>query len=602
TVRTVNLAGEALAGELVRALYEELPGVERVLNLYGPTEDTTYSTYARVPREAKREPTIGVPLKGKRAYVLDGELEPVPVGVAGELYLGGEGQARGYFGRPELTAERFVPSPYGRGERLYRTGDRVRWLAGGELEYLGRIDHQVKVRGFRIELGEVEAVLRQHEGVREAVVVVREDGGEGRRLVGYVVPGGRALEAAELKQYARERLPEYMVPTAFVVLEALPLTPNGKVDRKALPAPEGLRRDSSVVAPRDAWELQLVRIWEELLGVQPVGPGSNFFELGGHSLLGMRLMSMIRERLGRSLPVAALFQTPTLEELAVRLRQAPGRVSPVVPLSTGGSGRPFFCVHPVSGTVLPYMELARRLGPRVPFYALQSPGLEGERAPLETVESMAACYVEALRTVQPVGPYRLGGWSLGGVVAFEMARQLEQQGERVEQLVLLDAYAFEQRLPEGAGAAWIASRFVEFTARLLGLPVPGLDLEDSLPEPEEVLLRRLLDLGREAGVLRRGVGLEELRLLYRVFESNLRALARYEPGAYGGRVTLFRASRTAVPGPAGSAGGWGRWVAGGVEEHELQGDHHSILQAPEVQTLAERLGVLLFARSGKPES
>jgi thioesterase domain-containing protein len=417
-----------------------------------------------------------------------------------------------------------------------------------------------------------------------------------------VVPEGRALEAAELKQSAREKLPEYMVPTAFVVLEALPLTPNGKVDRKALPAPEGLSLEGSVVAPRDTWELQLVRIWEELLGVQPVGPGSNFFELGGHSLLGMRLMSMIRERLGRSLPVAALFQTPTLEELAVRLRQAPGRVSPLVPLSTGGSGRPFFCVHPVSGTVLPYMELARRLGPEVPFYALQSPGLEGERAPLETVESMAACYVEALRAVQPVGPYRLGGWSLGGVVAFEMARQLEQRGERVEQLVLLDAYAFEQRLPEGAGAAWIASRFVEFTARLLGLSVPGLHLEDSLPEPEEELLRRLLGLGREAGVLRQGVGLEELRLLYRVFESNLRALVRYVPGPYGGRVTLFRASQTAVPASAGSAGGWGRQVAGGVEEHELPGDHHSILQEPEVRTLAERLGLLLSARSGKPES
>jgi thioesterase domain-containing protein len=189
------------------------------------------------------------------------------------------------------------------------------------------------------------------------------------------------------------------------------------------------------------------------------------------------------------------------------------------------------------------------------------------------------------------------------VVAFEMARQLEQQGERVEQLVLLDAYAFEQRLPEGAGAtAWLASRFVEFTARVLGLPVPALEWEESLPEPEEVLLRRLLESGREAGVLRQGVGLEELRLLYRVFESNLRALGRYVPGPYGGRVTLFRASRTLVPGSVGSAGGWERWAAGGVEAHELQGDHHSILQPPEVQTLAERLGVLLDARSRKPES
>ncbi len=600
SVRTVNLAGEPLTGALVRALEEAVPGVERVLNLYGPTEDTTYSTYARVPREAKREPVIGRPLKGTRAYVLDGELGPVPMGVAGELYLGGEGQARGYFGRPELTAERFVPSPYGEGERLYRTGDRVRWLEGGELEYLGRIDQQVKLRGFRIELGEVEAVLRQHEGVREAVVVVREDGAEGRRLVGYVVPEGQAPEAAGLKQHARERLPEYMVPSALVVLESLPLTPNGKVDRKALPAPEGARSslERSFVAPRDALELQLVRIWEELLGIQPVGLQSNFFELGGHSLLGMRLMSMIRERLGRSLPVAALFQATTLEELAVRLRQAPGRVSPLVPLSTGGSGRPFFCVHPVSGTVLPYVELARRLGPEVPFYALQAPGLEGECMPLETVESMAACYVEALRSIQPTGPYWLGGWSLGGVVAFEMARQLEQQGERVEQFVLIDAYAFEQRLPEGAGATWIASQFVEFTARLLGLPVPALDVEESLPAPEEVLLSRLLEEGRNAGMLRQGVSLEELRILHRVFESNLRALCRYVPGSYGGRVTLFRASQTPVPPSVRGEGGWEHHAAGGVEVHELQGDHHSILQTPEVHALAERLRVLLADGEG----
>ncbi|WP_444546339.1 amino acid adenylation domain-containing protein [Archangium lansingense] len=600
SVRTVNLAGEPLAGALVRAMEEALPGVERVLNLYGPTEDTTYSTYAQVPKHTKREPTIGRPLKGTQAYVLDGEMKPVPVGVAGELYLGGEGQGRGYFGRPELTAERFVPNPYGEGERLYRTGDRVRWVEGGELEYLGRIDQQVKVRGFRIELGEVEAVLRGHEGVREAVVVVREDGAEGKKLVGYVVPEGRAPEAAELRQSAREKLPEYMVPSAFVVLEVLPLTPNGKVDRKALPAPEGLRPtlESSFVAPRDALELQLVRIWEELLGLQPVGLQSNFFEQGGHSLLGMRLMSMIRERLGRSLPVAALFQSPTLEELAVRLRQAPGRVSPLVPLSTGGSGRPFFCVHPVSGTVLPYVELARRLGSEVPFYALQSPGIEGERTPLETIESMAECYLEALRAVQPVGPYRLGGWSLGGLVAFEMARLLEQRGEQVEQLVLFDAYAFEQRLPDGAGASWIASRFVEFSARLLGLPGPTLGVEESLPESEEVLLRRLLDEGRNAGVLPRGVSLEELRILYRVFENNLRALGRYVPGSYGGRVTLFRALQTPVPPSARADGGWGRWAAGGVEVRELQGDHHSILQAPEVQALAEWLGRILGREEG----
>ncbi|RYZ42467.1 MAG: non-ribosomal peptide synthetase [Myxococcaceae bacterium] len=557
SVRTVNLAGEPLANSLVQAIHQAAPGVERVLNLYGPTEDTTYSTWALAPLGATREPTVGRPLDGTRAYVLDALGQPAPQGVAGELYLAGAGLARGYVDRPELTAERFVPDPFSQqpGARLYRTGDRVRWLPQGVLRYLGRIDQQVKVRGFRIELGEIEEALRRHPDVREAVVLAREDGSEDRRLVAYVVPQPQAVpDAASLRRFVKERLPDFMVPAAILVLEALPLTPNGKVDRKALPAPEALRPESSraYVAPRDALELQLVRIWEELLGTGPIGLTSDFFELGGHSLLAMRMMSLIRERLGRSLPVVSLFQAGTLEELAARLRQAPGHLSPLVPITRTGSRRPFFCVHPVSGNVLPYLELARRLGPDQPFYAFQSTGLEGEGAPLETVEAMAASYVEALRTLQPSGPYRLGGWSLGGMVAFEMARQLEQQGEQVEQLVLIDAYAFDQRPTEAVGAEWITERFVEFTSQAFGPPVP-----------------------------------EQFQALYRVFENNLHALWKYTPGHYGGRVTLLRASETQVP--TGADGGWGPLAAGGVEVREVPGDHHSILRAPGVDALAEEL-------------
>jgi amino acid adenylation domain-containing protein len=589
SVRTVNLAGEPLANSLVQALHEAAPGVERVLNLYGPTEDTTYSTWTLAPRGATREPTLGRPLDGTRAYVLDAFGQPVPMGVAGELFLGGAGLARGYVDQPELTAERFVPDPFSTtpGARLYRTGDRVRWLAEGALQYLGRIDQQVKVRGFRIEPGEVEAALRQHPDVREAVVLARESGTEGKRLVAWLVArAGATPDAAELRRFLKERVPDFMVPSAFVPLDALPLTPNGKVDRKALPAPEARTEQSrAYVPPRDDLELRLARIWEELLGVSPIGIHSDFFELGGHSLLAMRMMSLIRERLGRSLPVVSLFQSGTLEELAARLREAPGSLSPLVPLTSGGSRRPFFCVHPVSGNVLPYLELARALGPDQPFHAFQAPGLEGEQAPLETVEALAARYVEALREVQPSGPYRLGGWSLGGMVAFEMARQLEQQGEQVEQLVLIDSYAFDQRPPEGAGESWLAARFVEFTARLAGLPAPELD-EQALPGGD-ALLYGLLEAGRTAGVLARGVDLEQLRTLYRVFASNLRALWRYAPGTYGGRVTLVRASETQVP--TGPDGGWARLAAGGVEVCELPGDHHSILRAPTVEALAKKL-------------
>ncbi|WP_158501869.1 non-ribosomal peptide synthetase, partial [Vitiosangium sp. GDMCC 1.1324] len=339
SVRTVNLAGEPLPGSLVRDLYRT-GTVEHVYNLYGPTEDTTYSTYVRVPRDARGEPTIGRPLTGTSAWVLDALRRPVPVGVPGELYLGGAGLARGYLHRPELTAERFVHNPFSRepGARLYRTGDLVRLLPDGELEYLGRIDNQVKVRGFRIELGEVEAVLRQHPSVQDIVVHARSDSPGGKRLVAYVVASaGHSPDPAQLKEHVQRHLPLYMVPSAFVTLAALPLTPNGKVDRKALPAPEASRSDNTYVAPRTLTEELLASVWSRVLRVERVGAYDHFFELGGHSLLATQAISRIREAFQVHLPLGSLFEAPTLAALAEKvdaLRQAQQgqAVPPLLPL------------------------------------------------------------------------------------------------------------------------------------------------------------------------------------------------------------------------------------------------------------------------------
>jgi acyl-coenzyme A synthetase/AMP-(fatty) acid ligase/acyl carrier protein len=289
-----------------------------LFNLYGPSEDTTYSTFVLVPRGTGRAPTIGRPVAGTQAWVLDERLRPVPTGVTGELWLGGRGLARGYLGRPELTAERFVPDPSGPpGARLYRTGDLARWRADGELEFLGRRDFQVKVRGFRIELGEIEERLARHPGVREAAVVAREDAGE-IRLVAYVAAQEEtALEAGELRGFLRQVLPEHMVPAVFVPLAALPLTPNGKVDRRALPSPDGAgagRRE--YVAPRSLTEELLAGIWAEVLKVERVGVHDSFFDLGGHSLLAAQVVSRVREAADLDLPLRALFQHPTLEGLA----------------------------------------------------------------------------------------------------------------------------------------------------------------------------------------------------------------------------------------------------------------------------------------------
>ncbi|HEX8438848.1 amino acid adenylation domain-containing protein, partial [Archangium sp.] len=326
SVKTVNLAGEALPSQLVEGLYG-LGSVEAVYNLYGPTEDTTYSTWALAPKGAGVPPPIGRPLAGTQAYVVDARLEPVPVGVPGELYLAGVGLARGYLGRPELTAERFVPNPFSEepGARMYRTGDRVKWRADGQLEYLGRIDFQVKVRGFRIELGEVEEGLRRHPGVQEAVVVAKGEGGD-KKLVGYVsVKAGQQVEAAELQELLKQHLPRFMVPSVLVVLQAMPLNPNGKIDRKALPEPEWSRGHEGEVAlaPRDRTELELASIFGELLGVRSVGVRDDFFALGGHSLLTVRLVAQIERRLGRKLPLNRLFGNATIESLAAVLRDAP---------------------------------------------------------------------------------------------------------------------------------------------------------------------------------------------------------------------------------------------------------------------------------------
>ncbi|MDT5271751.1 MAG: hypothetical protein QOH49_3937, partial [Acidobacteriota bacterium] len=326
SVRTVNLAGEPLKRVLADQVYG-LEHVRQVWNLYGPTEDTTYSTYSLVAKGGEQQPTIGRPLNGTQAYILDERRQMVPAGEVAELYLGGMGLARGYLRRPELTAERFIPDAFSAepGARLYRTGDLARFRPDGELEYLGRLDHQVKVRGYRIELGEIEAVLSQHEDVRDAVVVAIESEAGEKSLAAYVVAAGRPEQVTgELRRYLRAKLPDYMVPSDFVLMEALPLTPNGKVDRRALPAPGRSRAAlaSEFVPPRNALEEQLAGMWAELLKVEGAGVHDNFFELGGHSLLATRLLSRMREAFHVELPQRTLFTCPTIATLAEQLQAA----------------------------------------------------------------------------------------------------------------------------------------------------------------------------------------------------------------------------------------------------------------------------------------
>jgi amino acid adenylation domain-containing protein len=443
--------GEALPPDLAQQL---LPKVGALWNLYGPTETTIWSAAWEI-RPEDSPISIGRPIANTEVYLLDPQLQPVPVGVPGELFIGGDGLARSYLHRPELTGERFIKHPFSNAAsaRIYRTGDLAYYQPDGTVVVIGRLDHQVKVRGFRIELGEIEAVLSEHPSVQQAVVVVREDTPGDKRLVAYVVAHAEQNPTIdELHQQIQKRLPVYMVPSAFMIMEAFPLTPNGKIDRRALPAPDTSRTEgeSTFVAPKTFLQQQLATIWEDLLQVHPIGIRDNFFELGGHSLLAMRLINRIKQASGKELPLSTLFAGATIEQVAQALQQDTSggtqetqddTRTPLLPAQTGGSKRPFFFLHGQwEGGAFYSLELARALGPEQPFYLLEPYRFDGLAVP-PSIEEMATAHLEVMRSVQPEGPYMFGGWCNGGLIAYEMAQQLNAQGESVDLLVLMDADA-----------------------------------------------------------------------------------------------------------------------------------------------------------------
>lgn len=445
-VRQVLAGGDVLSVSHVQRLLDA-KSTGAVINGYGPTENTTFTCCHRmVPGDRLADSVpIGRPIANTRVYILDALGEPVPPGVRGELYAGGDGVARGYLGNPPGTEGRFLPDPFDPrpGATMYRTGDVARWRADGTIEFFGRRDRQVKVRGFRIELEEVEDALRALPGVRDAAVVARRDASGANGLVGYLVP--RAAEPLELEPIKRglaARLPPYMIPGEFFRLPALPLTPNGKLDRAALPEPHAAVPVSDDGEPRSQVEAQLHAIWERVLGRRGIGVHDNFFDIGGHSLLAVRLFAQIERVFGVRLPVSALFLAPDIAQLARRL-QDEGFSSPwssLVAIQPDGRRRPLFMVPGIGGNVLCYSDLARLLGSEQPFYGLQARGLDERERPFERIEPMATHYVAEMRRVQAKGPYRLGGTCFGGVVAYEMARQLHQAGEATELLFLLESW------------------------------------------------------------------------------------------------------------------------------------------------------------------
>jgi thioesterase domain-containing protein/acyl carrier protein len=554
-------------------------------------------------------PPIGQAIDGTEVHLLDTELRPVPDGARGEIYVGGACLAEGYEGQAELTRQRFVAHPFG---RLYRTGDLGRRLPGGDIACLDRVDTQVKVRGFRVEPAEVELAIMglaaHHPGIREVAVVARHRDAE-VFLAAFLVGDEAKADLDDVRRRLRASLPDYLIPARFAWLPRLPLTPSGKRDDSRLreipltPATAAVER----TPPRDGYERGLAEMLSELLQAPAPGAHDDFFALGGTSLSAMRFVVMIEKRYGVSVPLSMFVKAPTVAQLAARLRGG-GAVTafdPLVPIRAEGGRPPLFLVHPIGGNVLCYVRLAQALPADQPVYALQAAGTEPGTVPLRDIPALARSYVDAIRRVQPDGPYTIGGWSFGGFVAFEMARQLRQAGAGVDNLVLIDSIT-----PTVNGCPPVGRDvlFEWFLWELLWLERGGATAAPAFPrgltddEAFGVMLRRAID----AGVLPPGGSRTHVRRLFGVFEANWQALLSYRPEPVDQDLTLLRATgplpEALVPAhrAVGSmhldpANGWATWTTGRVNVVDVPGDHLQLMEAPYITTVAHRIRELTCA-------
>jgi amino acid adenylation domain-containing protein len=600
-LRQLLAGGDVLSPAHVRRLLSTLPEL-RVVNGYGPTEGTTFTCchpIRELPAPGRSVP-IGRPIANTRVYLLDRQRRPVPIGVPGELWIAGDGLARGYLQRPELTAERFVVqrlSPTLE-ERLYRTGDLVRWLPDGTLDFLGRLDDQLKIHGFRVEPGEIEATLARHPRVRAAVVLAPRVPGHDPRLIAYVVTDG-PVDTQELRDFLMRTLPEYMIPGAVVMLDHLPLTANGKINRQALPEPMRAASIHEMVEPRDELEHELREIWRDVLAVNPVGVRDSFFDLGGHSLLAVRMFAKLTGRLGVALPLATLFEAPTIEGLATIIRRGlrPAAGRSLVAIQPAGKRPPLFGMPGVGGNTINYHALARYLGPDQPFYGLQSRGLDGVHPPLTTIEEIAAGYLREIREVHPEGPYHFIGMCMGGVVAYEMAQQLRAAGQRVAMLVLLETWAPD---PAFTPIDWpvpatlrVLSERLHASARTLG-DLRGRErrryLLGRLRLLVDIVVKRDPLLGARAEIYQRAVT-----------RANLRAFQRYTPRPYPAPVVLFCAEERKVAETADRRLTWRELTGGQLEIFPAAGaDSGLLLMEPYVRALAAQIQTCID-RSRRPD-
>nr|WP_218170644.1 non-ribosomal peptide synthetase [Pseudomonas gingeri] len=614
-LRILLCGGERADPAVFRRLLAQAPAL-RLVHCYGPTETTTYATTLEVKALAAdaQSVSIGGPISNTRVYVLDARQQPVPVGVTGEIYIGGEGVAKGYLNRPGLTAEKFLADPFNpQPDRLmYRTGDLGRWSAQGQLECIGRNDDQVKLRGFRIELGEIETCLATCPGVRDTWVLLREDAPGDKCLVAYYTAQepSPAPTIGELRAHLQGHLPEYMVPSAYVQLAALPLTANGKRDRKALPVPTPQAWIGRVYeAPANALESTLAGLWAEVLKLERVGRHDSFFELGGHSLLAVRLVNLL-EQAGLPVTLAELFQHASVESLATLLEQRsplPERVEPWVVVRSTGSQPPLFLVHEFSGADLYFPALGQHLEGDFPIYGL--PGVAPGQPRLDTLECLASRLLEVIRTVQPEGPYRLAGWSFGGVLAYEIAQQLLGQDQVVAFLGLIDTYV--PRLTDQGKARWsdehAHKRHLLLQCTALATVGGNRQVLEQLAVLEQgceaIDFDDLLEHCRQQQLLPQALADASVADLWPVLDREVahgHALAHYRLHPIDLPVHLFSArERPTELSRRSESHGWAEVLpAERLRRIEVSGDHMSMMQAPHVRELGRTIAAAMAMAAG----
>jgi acyl carrier protein len=590
----VLCGGEPFPKDMLKDILER---ASTVWNMYGPTETTVWSICCQIV-DAEESIHIGKPIGNTQTYVLTESMQIAPIGVIGELYIGGDGVTHGYLNRPELTADRFVKNPFsnnGSGH-FYGTGDLARVLPDGNIECLGRIDNQIKLRGFRIELGELESVLSNHPSVDKCVAAVREDQPGDARLVGYVVPKtGMEIRASDLKNHLRTKLPDYMVPQHFVELEELPLTPAGKVDSKHLPSPDqtSSHKTDGFVAPRDTLEVQLATLWKKTIGVESIGVTDNFFDIGGHSLLAVRLFSHIEKMIGAKLPLALLYQAPTVEQLSAILKEKNWHTawSTLVPIHPGGSKPPLFLVHGAGGNVLLYRQLVKHLGSDQPVYGLQAKGLDGNEPFHTRLEDMAAEYISEIQKLQPDGPYYLGGYCMGGTIAYEIARQLDKKGCQIALVAMFDTYNGwkKENLLRRIRHQYQRVLFHILNYSMIDRTARKAFVNEKVQESKR---RILLWFAVKVSRILYKIKLRNKKPLVIMDHINDKAVLDYVAKPYSGKIDVFR-DTSAYAGYEDPYLGWGNGLTGSVEAHQLKVYPAGTLNEPFVSELASKLRVCI---------